>query len=124
MIAAGWSPSVRLFEAAATATPVISDGWPGLDQLFRAGEEIVIAAAPDEVLRILSGAGAERGAVAEAARRRVLGEHTSAHRAAQLERDLLAALPDRAGSNQEDAFPRKGLVQDQGIRAERPEEAR
>jgi spore maturation protein CgeB len=124
MIAAGWSPSVRLFEAAATATPVISDGWPGLDQLFRPGEEIVVAGSPEEVLRELSGDGADRGAVAAAARGRVLAEHTSAHRAAQLERDLLAARPSGASSNQEDAFPGQDLMQDQGIRAELPGEAR
>jgi spore maturation protein CgeB len=34
MIAAGWSPSVRLFEAAMCACPVISDVWEGLDRLF------------------------------------------------------------------------------------------
>ncbi|TGV14883.1 glycosyltransferase, partial [Mesorhizobium sp. M4B.F.Ca.ET.143.01.1.1] len=34
MIAAGWSPSVRLFEAAACGTPIISDRWPGLDDFF------------------------------------------------------------------------------------------
>ena len=124
MIAAGWSPSVRLFEAAATATPVISDGWPGLDQLFRPGEEIVVAASAEEVLRELKGEGADRAAVAGAARRRVLAEHTSAHRAAQLERDLLAARPTAASSNEEDASHGRGLMQDQGIRAERPGEAR
>ena len=37
MIAAGWSPSVRLFEAASCATPVISDTWDGLDSLFEPG---------------------------------------------------------------------------------------
>ena len=30
MVQAGWSPSVRLFEAAACAVPVISDEWEGL----------------------------------------------------------------------------------------------
>ena len=34
MIAAGWSPSVRLFEAAACGTPILSDRWAGLDTLF------------------------------------------------------------------------------------------
>src|SRR5690606_36930284 len=32
MIELGHSPSVRLFEAAACATPVISDDWPGLSE--------------------------------------------------------------------------------------------
>ncbi len=35
MIAAGWSPSVRLFEAAACGTPIISDAWAGLESLLR-----------------------------------------------------------------------------------------
>ncbi len=38
MIAAGWSPSVRLFEAAACGTPIISDWWAGLDSLFDPGQ--------------------------------------------------------------------------------------
>jgi spore maturation protein CgeB len=88
MIAAGWSPSVRLFEAAATRTPVISDSWPGLDQLFRPGEEIVVAQSPDEVLQRLRGPSEEAERIGAAARDRVLAEHTSAHRALQLERDL------------------------------------
>ena len=36
MIAAGWSPSVRLFEAAACGTPIISDSWDGHRQPVRA----------------------------------------------------------------------------------------
>jgi spore maturation protein CgeB len=34
MIAAGWSPSVRLFEAAACGTPIISDRWDGIETLL------------------------------------------------------------------------------------------
>lgn len=89
MIRAGYSPSVRLFEAAACATPVISDEWPGLDTLFRPEREIVLASAPEEVLRVLAGMGeGERRRLAEAARRRVLAEHTAAHRAGELERHI------------------------------------
>ena len=43
MIAAGWSPSVRLFEAAACATPIISDLWDGIDAIFTPGREISIS---------------------------------------------------------------------------------
>ena len=91
MIAAGWSPSVRLFEAAATRTPVISDSWPGLDQLFRPGAEIITAETPEDVLARLRGSDADGERIGGAARTRVLAEHTSAHRAAQLERNLLEA---------------------------------
>jgi len=92
MIAAGWSPSVRLFEAAATGTPIISDAWPGLETLFRPGEEIVLAQTPNDVLRRLRAPDSQEPvAIGAAARARVLAEHTSEHRAAQLERDLLEA---------------------------------
>jgi spore maturation protein CgeB len=86
MIAAGWSPSVRLFEAAACATPIISDAWEGLRELFRPNEEILIAASGDEVLAWLRELPeSQRAAIGQRARARVLAEHTAAHRAAELE---------------------------------------
>lgn len=93
MVRAGYSPSVRLFEAGACLTPVISDVWDGLDTLFRPNEEILLAQSSDEVLRILRGCtGAARERLAEAFQRRVLASHTSAHRAAELEGYLRAAM--------------------------------
>lgn len=86
MIAAGWSPSVRLFEAAACGTPIVSDVWPGLDALFLPGREIMTAETTEAVLTLLQDVDEPRGrAVAEAARERVLAEHTAARRAEQLE---------------------------------------
>jgi spore maturation protein CgeB len=92
MRAAGWSPSVRLFEAAACGVPVISDRWPGLDELFRDGEEIVIADSPADVLRALREiSDDERRAIGERARAKALAEHTAARRVDQLE-ELLAGV--------------------------------
>ncbi len=92
MTQAGYSPSVRLFEAAACGTPIISDYWEGLDSILKIGSEILVARSTDEALRSLRETpDDERLAIGERARRRVLGEHTAAHRAAQLEsyvRDL------------------------------------
>ncbi|UEM02046.1 glycosyltransferase [Skermanella rosea] len=86
MIAAGWSPSVRLFEAAACGTPIISDWWPGLDGLFEPGTEIIIAADAGTVLETLrSMSDDHRQAIGERARSRILANHTAAHRAAELE---------------------------------------
>jgi spore maturation protein CgeB len=86
MIAAGWSPSVRLFEAAACGTPIITDDWNGLDSFFTRDEEILVATSTAEVLRMLQDLPeAERLAIGARARRRVLSEHTAAHRAAELE---------------------------------------
>ena len=82
----GYSPSVRLFEAACCGTPVISDSWEGLDTLFRDGEEILTAEDTDDVLRILRRADDdERTAIGAAARRRVLEDHTGERRAMELE---------------------------------------
>jgi len=94
MIAAGWSPSVRLFEAAACGTPIVSDAWEGLESLFRPGREIVLARTSDEVLDLLRQVREpERLAMAKAARERILAQHTAAHRAAELEACLAEAAP-------------------------------
>jgi spore maturation protein CgeB len=86
MVRAGWSPSVRLFEAAACGVPIVSDWWEGLDAFFEPGKEVLIARETDDVERILTQVGEEaRRATAEAARVRVLREHTAARRAAELE---------------------------------------
>jgi spore maturation protein CgeB len=93
MIDAGYSPSVRLFEAAACATPIISDIWDGLETLFEPGREIVLALGADEVLTALRRADEPaRRAMADAARARILAAHTAAHRAAELEAHLEEAV--------------------------------
>jgi spore maturation protein CgeB len=86
MVSAGWSPSVRLFEAAAIGTPIISDAWPGLEAFFVPGKEILIANSPQRVTEILADLPeAERGLIAAAARCRVLRSHTLVQRAMELE---------------------------------------
>jgi len=86
MVAAGWSPSVRLFEAAACGAAMISDRWPGIDRFFSPGREILLPESTEEVVAILRGTHADdRRAIGEAARARVLAEHTAEHRAEELE---------------------------------------
>ncbi|MFL6541041.1 MAG: glycosyltransferase, partial [Chthoniobacterales bacterium] len=86
MIRAGYSPSVRLFEAAACGTAIISDAWAGLSELFTPGEEILIAKTTEDVLAILRDLPqSERRAIGARARERVLDAHTAAHRVAELE---------------------------------------
>jgi spore maturation protein CgeB len=93
MIQAGYSPSVRLFEAAACACPIISDWWEGLDEFFKTGEEILVARTPKRVSEYLFDLPADaRRSIGTKARARILGAHTAAHRAAELEnyaRELL-----------------------------------
>ena len=90
MRAAGWSPSVRLFEAAACGVPAISDRWEGLEAIFTPGEEILVAESADDVLRFLAEVGEDRRlAIGERARARVLAEHSAARRCEQLEAEVL-----------------------------------
>lgn len=94
----GWSPSVRLFEAAACATPILTDPWPGLAAFFRPGEEIFVVRGPAEVLELLRRCPEERRrAVGERARARVLAAHTPAHRAAAFEAAVAEAWGTRRG---------------------------
>ena len=93
MVAAGWSPSVRLFEAASCATPVISDIWRGLEDVLTPDREILLATGADQVIRILSNGAPEIPArIGDAARARILAAHTSECRAAELETYLTDAL--------------------------------
>jgi spore maturation protein CgeB len=86
MIAAGFSPSVRLFEAAACGTPIISDFWEGIDTFFKPGEEILISRSAEETLNYLQEISeSERNRIGLRARARVLAEHTARHRAIELE---------------------------------------
>lgn len=85
MAAMGWCPSGRLFEAAACGAPILSDRWEGLEAFFRPGEEILTAATTAEALAAVDLSDAELSRIARAARARVLAEHTSARRAAELE---------------------------------------
>jgi spore maturation protein CgeB len=93
MIAAGFSPSVRLFEAAACGTPIISDSWDGIETLFEPGAEILIARSSADVLGWVRDIGeAERRALGDRGRVRVLAQHTAGHRAAELEGYALKLL--------------------------------
>jgi spore maturation protein CgeB len=89
MVRAGWSPSVRLFEAAACGTPIISDRWAGLDQLLPDGKAILIVDTPDEVVCSLRDVGAARRLrIGQSARNIVLENHTGLARARELEQHL------------------------------------
>ncbi len=86
MVAAGYSPSVRLFEAAACGTAIVSDSWDGIGDFFTPGEEILLPGSAEEVVRMLREIGDdERLRLGARARERVLSEHTSTIRAAQFE---------------------------------------
>jgi spore maturation protein CgeB len=80
----GYCPSGRLFEAAACATPLVSDWFDGLDEFFEPGREILIASTASEVIAALSLSQEELHRIGVAARERVIAEHTADHRCQQL----------------------------------------
>ena len=103
MIRTGYSPSVRLFEAAACGTPIISDPWSGLATIFAPGSQILVARTAAEILTYLRDLGEEeRCRIAARARDQVLAHHTAAHRAVALEayiEELLAGTARRRAAN-------------------------
>jgi spore maturation protein CgeB len=86
MVRAGYSPSVRLFEAAACGTPIITDPWDGLSDFLEPGEEILISTSAADTLSYLRDLPREEARqIGARARARVLRAHTSEHRACELE---------------------------------------
>jgi len=105
----GWSPSVRLFEAAACGTPIISDIWPGLTDLLPQDSAVLLAEGSDDVVAALTELDDDnRRRIARRARQIVLSDHTGRARA----RDLMRALDSAAWA----AAP-AGTTAEQGARA-------
>ena len=87
MVAAGYSPSVRLFEAAGCGVAIISDRWLGLDTFFRPETEILLPDSSADVVRYIKEMGeADSRRIGRAAQQRVIAEHSSEQRAIQFER--------------------------------------
>ena len=93
MVSAGYSPSVRLFEASACGAAILSDEWIGLADILEPGSEILLPKSAAEVAVILTGiTEEERLRIGQRARDRILAEHTSFHRAVQFEQ-IISSLP-------------------------------
>lgn len=84
MASRGYCPSGRLFEAAACATPLLSDTFEGLDTFFEPGKEILLARSTEEAIEAMSLPPSELARIGHAAQKRVLAEHTSDVRARQM----------------------------------------
>jgi spore maturation protein CgeB len=100
MVAAGYSPSVRLFEASACGAAILSDRWEGLDDFLTPGEEVLLPQDAYEVTEILRNFSAkERRRLGARARDRILAEHTSLHRARQFEEIVSTSSTKIAAAN-------------------------
>jgi len=84
MAAYGWCPSGRFFEATACGTPLLTDGWQGLDTFFDPQSELLIAKCGKEVEAALLMPDSALRSMAVRARERTLDEHTGHVRALQL----------------------------------------
>jgi spore maturation protein CgeB len=86
MVANGWSPPTRVFEAAGAGACLISDAWEGIEDFLTPGSEVLVARDGAEVAAHVEALGPERArAIGSAARERVCAEHTYAQRAEQVE---------------------------------------
>ena len=95
----GFSPATRVFEAAGAGACLITDAWIGIEMFLEPDWEVLVAADGDEVAERLRGLTLEDARrIGRAAKRRILAEHTYAHRAAQIESILGLQPPTGTGA--------------------------
>jgi spore maturation protein CgeB len=91
-------PTIRVFEALACGIPLVSAPWRDTEGLFRPGEDYLVAADGDAMLRHLGAVRDDAGlrrALAARGLETIRGRHSCAHRAEQL-LGILATLGARA----------------------------
>jgi spore maturation protein CgeB len=117
MVEWGYSPSVRLFEAAGCGCPIISDSWPGLETIFTIGEEVLVAERAQDVTEVLDhGDDSQLRKMGARARERVLEEHSSARRAEQFE-SYVASVASRRVLLESPLLASAARLQSPGIQA-------
>jgi spore maturation protein CgeB len=82
----GFSPATRVFEAAGAAACLITDAWEGIELFLTPNEEVLVARDGQDVaehVRALTPGRARE--IGQAALRRILAEHTYAHRGEQVD---------------------------------------
>ncbi|WP_376099695.1 glycosyltransferase [Roseomonas sp. CCTCC AB2023176] len=99
MASVGFSPATRVFEAAGAGACLITDAWVGLELFLKEGEEVLVARDGTDVARHVEALTPERArAIGDAARRRILAEHTYDRRGAQVDRLLREHVGARAAA--------------------------
>jgi spore maturation protein CgeB len=96
----GFSPATRVFEAAGAAACLITDAWEGIELFLTPDEEVLVARDGQDVADHVAALTSERArAIGEAALRRVLAEHSYAHRGEQVDSIWRsAARPERSAA--------------------------
>jgi spore maturation protein CgeB len=96
MVETGFSPATRVFEAAGAASCIVTDAWEGIEEFLEPDAEILVANDGDEVRELVESCTRESARrMGERARRRVLAQHTYAHRAQQLDVLFTGSRPNR-----------------------------
>jgi spore maturation protein CgeB len=91
----GYSPATRVFEAAGAGACLLTDYWKGIDLFLEPDREVLVAKSGEEVIEHIRALTTERAAfIGQAARRRILAEHTYARRAEQLEKVIVGHLEE------------------------------
>jgi spore maturation protein CgeB len=95
----GFSPPTRVFEVAGAGSCLLCDDWPGIDECFEPGREIVVVRSAEDVVSALHRYDAgERRRIGEAFHRRALRDHTYAQRALGAEQALAEILRRRSSA--------------------------
>lgn len=93
----GFSPPTRVFEVAGAGGCLLCDDWPGIEDCFAAGEELLVIRSACDVVNALERYDAtDRRRIGQALRARALRDHTYAQRAATAERIFEECLEHKA----------------------------
>jgi spore maturation protein CgeB len=96
MATTGFSPATRVFEAAGAGACLITDAWVGLELFLKENEEVLVARDGADVAAHMQNLTPARAkAIGDAARARILSEHTYSRRGAEVDRILRAERASR-----------------------------
>ena len=93
MAAYGYAPPTRVFEVAGAGACMLCDEWPGIEEFFEPGKEILVIDSAEEVVAAMAlHDEASRKQIGEAFQARALRDHTYAQRAADAEQAFRECL--------------------------------
>jgi spore maturation protein CgeB len=96
MASIGFSPATRVFEAAGAGACLLTDPWDGIALFLTPGKEVLVTRDGIDVAEAVRTLTAEQASeIGQAARQRVLAEHTYDRRAAALHRVLTDLMAGR-----------------------------
>jgi spore maturation protein CgeB len=91
MAATGFSPATRVFEAAGAAACLITDAWVGLELFLKEGKEVLVARDGKDVADHVGALTPDQARrIGDAARARIMADHTYARRGAEVDAILKA----------------------------------